>query len=223
VEEDMRLSNGRVLSFDLDGTLVTHDFSTAIWREAIPELVARQRGLPLEEAKRRVFAEYESVGEGALEWYDLAYWYSRFRLDEDWQETLERHRHLIRLYPEVKEVLRSLGERYPMIILSNASHPFVNAEMAVGGLEGAFRHVVSATSDWGQVKKTRAFYEAVCEKLALDPGGIIHVGDHWEFDYLAPQEAGIQSYFLDRNGTRNGPEVVKDLTQFAARISGHSA
>jgi HAD superfamily hydrolase (TIGR01549 family) len=219
----MRSCDGRVLSFDLDGTLVTHDFSTAVWREAIPALVAEQRGLPLPEAKEWVFREYDSVGEGALEWYDLAYWYDRFRLDEDWREPLERHRPLIRLYPEAGEILRSLGERYPMIVLSNASHPFVRAEMAGCELEGLFQHVVSATSDWGQVKKTRAFYQAVCDKLALDPEKIVHVGDHWEFDYLAPRRAGIESYFLDRAGARNGPDVVRDLEQFAFRISGESA
>jgi putative hydrolase of the HAD superfamily len=52
---------------------------------------------------------------------------------------------------------------------------------------------------------------------------MIHVGDHWEFDYLAPREAGIESYFLDRAGIRNGPEVVRDLRQFASKIQGESA
>jgi HAD superfamily hydrolase (TIGR01549 family) len=219
----MRSSDGKVLSFDLDGTLVTHDFSTVVWREAIPELVARQRELPLSEAKPWVFREYDSVGEGALEWYDLPYWYKRFRLDEDWRETLQRHRHLIRLYSEVGEALRSLGEQYPMIVLSNASHPFVHAEMDVSGLDGLFQHVVSATSDWGQVKKTPSFYLAVCESLNMDPEKIVHVGDHWEFDYIAPREAGIESYFLDRAGIRNGPEVVRDLKQFAFKIQCESA
>jgi len=219
----MRSSDGKVLSFDLDGTLVNHDFSTAVWREAIPSLVAEQRGMDIAQAKKWVFGQYDSVGEGSLEWYDLAYWYDRFGLREDWQETLRRHRPLIRLFPEVQEVLGALGRVYPMIVLSNASHPFLREEMAFSGLDGLFRHAVSATSDWGEVKKTSSFYRGVCDHFGLDPREVIHVGDHWEFDYVAPQGAGIEAYFVDRSGQRNSPGVVRDLAEFARRVTGIGA
>jgi putative hydrolase of the HAD superfamily len=212
-----------ILSFDLDGTLVNHDFSTAVWREAIPALVAEQRGMDIPDAKEWVFGQYDSVGEGSLEWYDLTYWYDRFGLREDWQETLRRHRPLIRLFPEVRGVLRALGRVFPMIVLSNASHPFLREEMACSGLDGLFQHAVSATSDWGQVKKTRSFYQRVCAGLNLDPRRLVHVGDHWEFDYLAPRDAGIEAYFLDRSGSRDGPGVVRDLAEFARRVGGVDA
>jgi putative hydrolase of the HAD superfamily len=214
----MAHEGNRLLSFDLDGTLVQHSFSLAVWREAIPALVAHQRRMPLEEAKAWVFREYESVGEGALEWYDLAYWYRRFQLEEDWRETLRRHRPLIRLFPEVRAVLQEASESHRLIILSNASHPFVQAEMAAGGLDGLFERVISATSDLGEVKKTRAFYTRVCGLLGLDPGQLVHVGDHWEFDYVAPREAGIEAYYLDRSRRRGGNGVVGDLKEFAARV-----
>ncbi|MGQ9652874.1 MAG: HAD family hydrolase [Thermodesulfobacteriota bacterium] len=210
--------NKKVLSFDLDGTLVQHDFSTAVWREAIPALLARERGIPLEDAKTWVYREYESVGEGSLEWYDLGYWYRRFRLQEDWNETLRRHRFLIRAFPEVPEVLRKAGETHRLIILSNASRPFVHEEMEATGFSGFFERVISATSDLGEVKKTREFYKKVCSLLALDPHELIHVGDHWAFDYLAPQEAGVRAYFLDRSGKDNGGDVVRDLREFAKRV-----
>lgn len=210
--------SNKVLSFDLDGTLVQHDFSTAVWREAIPALLARERGLSLEDAKTWVYREYESVGEGALEWYDLGYWYRRFRLREDWKETLRRHRPLIMAFPEAREVLREARETHRLIILSNASRPFIQEEMEATGFGGFFERVISATSDLGEVKKTREFYTKVCGLLGLDPDELIHVGDHWEFDYLAPQEAGVRAYFLDRSGKGNGGEVVRDLREFAQRV-----
>ncbi len=208
----------KVLSFDLDGTLVQHDFSTAVWREAIPALLARKRGVPLDEAKQWVYMEYESVGEGSLEWYDLDYWYSRFRLQEDWKETLKRYRPLIKAFPEAHGVLREVSEGYRLIILSNASRPFIQEEMEATRFSGFFERVISATSDLGEVKKTREFYKKVCGLLALDPDELIHVGDHWEFDYLAPQEAGVQAYFLDRSGKGDGGDVVRDLREFAQRV-----
>jgi putative hydrolase of the HAD superfamily len=214
----MKRESSRVLSFDLDGTLVQHDFSTAVWREAIPDLVARQRGLPIEDAKRWVYEQYDEVGEGSLAWYDLNYWYERFHLEEDWSETLRRHRHRIRLFPEAEAALDALGTSYRMIILSNATHPFIREEMTVGGLAGRFERVISATSDWGQVKKTESFYRDVCRNLQVEPHCLVHVGDHWEFDCVAPRRAGIEAYFLDRSGRGRGPGVVPDLTAFARQL-----
>jgi HAD superfamily hydrolase (TIGR01493 family) len=215
----MRSCGTKVISFDMDGTLVQHDFSTAVWREAIPALLALERGMPLAEAKAWVYAEYESVGEGALEWYDLGYWYRRFQLKEEWKETLRRHRHLIRTFPEVRSVLHEVSLTHRLIILSNASRPFIGEEIEATGLAPFFERVISATSDLGEVKKTRRFYEQVCRLLALEPEELIHVGDHWEFDFVAPQEAGISAYFLDRSGGRDGGHVVRDLREFAQRVS----
>jgi HAD superfamily hydrolase (TIGR01549 family) len=210
-----------ILSFDLDGTLVEHDFSTVVWREAIPALVAQQRGLPVEEAKQWVFRHYDEVGEGSLAWYDLSYWYERFGIEEDWRETLRRHRPLIRLFSEVRPVLEFLRANHRLLLLSNASRPFIQAEMEEGGLNGIFERVISATSDFCEVKKTREFYLRVCRVVGLDPSKLLHVGDHWEFDYLAPREAGIRAYFLDRAGQKDGPDVVRDLKEFAGRLLYH--
>jgi putative hydrolase of the HAD superfamily len=212
------MENNIVVSFDLDGTLVNLDFSWTVWREAIPALVAEQKGIPLAEARTWVYEQYDAVGEGSLSWYDLSYWHKRFGLREDWQETLDRHRPLIQAFPEVGDVLENLGKSHRMIVLSNASHPFIEIEMEVCGLRDSFVQVISATSDFGEVKKTRAFYERVCRSLGLDPANLIHVGDHWEFDVLAPREAGIRAYFVDRSGETDGLWVLPDLQVFAERL-----
>lgn len=207
-----------VVSFDLDGTLISHDFSTTVWREAIPRLVARQRGMTVEEAKQWVYRHYDEVGDGSLVWYQLDYWFQRFGLDSKWKEVLKKHRHLIRPYPEVHYVLRTLAQRHPLVILSNASRPFIQMEMDAGGLTGFFQRVISATSDLGKVKKSREFYEEASSLLGVKPSQLVHVGDHWEFDYIAPRRAGIRAYFLDRSGEKKGREVVTDLLGFMDRI-----
>lgn len=208
----------KTISFDLDGTLVDHSFSSAIWREAVPRLVASARGMTLEEAKWWVLSQYDQVGESSLEWYDLSYWYRRFCIEEDWRETLASHRHLIRTFPEVEGVLRRLSRDYELIIISNASRPFIEEEISHSGLRSIpFVQVISATSDWAAVKKTPEFYQKVCERLRLDPSEMVHVGDHREFDFFAPQGAGIRSYLLDRTGCEDGDHVVRDLVEFVER------
>ncbi|RLI15988.1 HAD family hydrolase, partial [Candidatus Bathyarchaeota archaeon] len=66
-----------VVSFDMEGTLITPRFSELIWEYDIPRLYAEQHGLTLEEARRRVFEEYMEIGDERPEWYDIEYWFRR--------------------------------------------------------------------------------------------------------------------------------------------------
>lgn len=204
---------GRYLSFDLDGTLVDPTFTEVIWHRGIPELFARTHNVNLQEARARVLREYERVGDGDLAWYDLGYWFDYLDLPGSWQELLASHAHCVQVYPEVHDCLKMLRERYKLIILSNAARPFIQVEMQRGGLEDYFDLVISATSDLGLVKKEPEFYRRVLMQLEISPLQLIHVGDHWEFDYLVPKGMGIIALYLDRKGSRSGPEVIQDLTQ----------
>jgi FMN phosphatase YigB (HAD superfamily) len=65
-----------VISFDAEGTLVTPDFSQAIWHEAIPALYAQKNGIDIARAKRDVAEKYDKIGDQRLEWYDIEYWFS---------------------------------------------------------------------------------------------------------------------------------------------------
>ena len=59
------------ISFDLDGTLVTDEFSQVVWHQGIPELYAKENTCTLEEAKSTYPNEYAKIGDSALEWYDI--------------------------------------------------------------------------------------------------------------------------------------------------------
>jgi HAD superfamily hydrolase (TIGR01549 family) len=198
-------------SFDLDGTLVDLAFTDLVWHCGIPELFARKVGMDLSQAREMVLQEYRRVGDGALEWYDIAYWFRYLNLPGGWEDLLERYAPQVRVYPEVHEVLSRLGERYSLIILSNAAREFIEVEMREGGLAGYFDLVISATSDFGLVKKSHEFYRRICELLKVPPEGLIHIGDHWEFDYQIPRGVGITAFHLNRRGERAGPDVIEDL------------
>ncbi|PJB21973.1 MAG: hypothetical protein CO114_02500, partial [Euryarchaeota archaeon CG_4_9_14_3_um_filter_38_12] len=55
------------------------------------------------------------------------------------------------------------------------------------------------------------FYLKLLESLRVSKDEIIHVGDHYEFDYLVPKRIGIKSFYVDRNNTRKGRDVLRDL------------
>jgi putative hydrolase of the HAD superfamily len=210
----------RFLSFDLDGTLVDLAFTDLVWHQGIPELYAKKTGMDLAQARELVLQEYRKVGDGALEWYDIAYWFGYFDLPGSWETLLERYAPQVRVYPEVHEILSQLRERYSFIVLSNAAREFIAVEMHQGRLGGYFDRVFSATSDFGLVKKSPEFYQRICELLSIAPYMLIHVGDHREFDYQVPREMGIAAFHLSRGGDQSGPDVIRDLRTLPEILDG---
>jgi HAD superfamily hydrolase (TIGR01493 family) len=211
VDKHKRQEQRGYISFDLDGTLVDSEFVDLVWLKGIPELYAQKEGMDLFRAQELVINEYSKVGDGVLEWYDIGYWFNHFGLPGKWEDLLKQYSHNVRVYPEVHEVLGQLRERYSLIVLSNAAREFIDVEMEKGGLEGYFDQVVSATSDFGMVKKSAKFYKTICEDLNINPQTLIHVGDHWEFDYQIPKQMGIVAYYIDRKDERRGPDSINNL------------
>jgi putative hydrolase of the HAD superfamily len=124
----------------------------------------------------------------------------------------------IRIYPDVNDILSRLKDKLPIILTSNAGREFIDVEMEATGLGGYFDRIFSATSDFGEVKKTVGFYQRICQIIGVHPQEVVHVGDHFEFDYLVPQSLGINALYLDRSGQKNGEYVLKDLKGLEKRL-----
>jgi FMN phosphatase YigB (HAD superfamily) len=144
----------KVISFDLDGTLVGPEFNEWVWGVGIPQLFAEKRGIPFDEAKELVEGEYRRVGDGSLEWYDIKYWFNFFQLDGNWKPLLNRFSQRIKIYPEVLKVLKDLSCHYRLIIISNAAREFIDIEVEVAELRGYFSRIFS-----DKLKKLRNFTE----------------------------------------------------------------
>jgi len=193
----------KIISFDLDGTLVNGIYGDLVWNHGVPDVFSRARSISLEEAKTFTRKEYESVGDGRLEWYDIDYWLNRFNLAVPSRELLDRYESHIELLPYAKEVLTTLQKKYVLVIASNAARIFVEKEISFTGIGVHFAHIVSATSDYGIVKKGEPFYKALLDALRVSPDEIVHVGDHRIFDFEAPSRFGIESYHLSSEGKGN--------------------
>ena len=55
----------KIISFDMDGTLIDSEFTDWVWSHGIPTLYAAKTGLSFDEAKAFVEGEYRKVGERA--------------------------------------------------------------------------------------------------------------------------------------------------------------
>ena len=203
------MDNIKVVSFDLEGTLVTPDYSQSVWHEGIPSLYANQNGIDFERAKDIVLREYQKVGDQRKEWYDIKYWFNFFGLG-DYRKVLEQHRNQLSQFPDVLPVLSSLGRKYRLIIATGTAREFL--PYLLDGLESHFVRVFSSISDYGQLKSPR-FYAQVCQEMGVKPHEMVHVGDSRQFDFIAAKEAGVKVFHLDRAQQPGNGDSLQSLTE----------
>jgi FMN phosphatase YigB (HAD superfamily) len=212
----------KLISFDLDGTLVDAAYGNVVWNHGIPEEYAKKYGMSFEAARDYIMNEYRAVGDGDILWYHIEHWLAKFDLAVPPHVLLDRFERHIAVHDGVAEVLRQLSRKgYRMIVASNAARIFVEKELAYTGLEPFFERIISATSDYRIVKKGEAFYRKLLAELDMAPDELVHVGDHPVFDHDAPESVGIEAYFLDNapsgengaSGGTNGRRIIADLRE----------
>jgi FMN phosphatase YigB (HAD superfamily) len=208
----------KFISFDMDGTLIAPEFTDWVWGHGIPTLYAEKTGLSFEAAKVFVEKEYQKVGEGSIEWYDIKYWFHFFQLEESWRVLMNQFIDKISVYSDVDHTLERLKDKFLLVLTTNAGREFIDVEMDATGLRRYFDRIFSATSDFGEVKKTIRFYRRICQILQAAPNEIVHVGDHYKFDYLVPQQLGIDAFYLDRTGQQRGDFILSDLRDLEKRL-----
>lgn len=199
----------KIISFDVEGTLITHRFSEIVWEEAIPKLYSEKEGISIDEAISCVMEEYNKIGEERMEWYDIKYWFDYFGLN-DYEKLLNRHKNEISCYPEVQQTLQELSENYRLIVNSNSPREFL--ELETEKFKRFFHHIFSAPSDFRQVK-TIDFYRTICDVLKIKPEEMAHVGDHWVYDFVAPREIGIHAFYLDRKLEKQNEHIINNLKE----------
>lgn len=212
----------KIVSFDLDGTLVDIEFGNKVWNEGIGRKFAETYGVDRDLGEEWVRNAYAAIGDRNLLWYDIDYWLRRFNLPISAGDLLDAYASSIRLLPHVKDVLDALAGKYELAIASNAARLFVEKELEQTGIASYFRKVVSATSDYGIVKKDIAFYRRFCSELAVSADEVVHVGDHLVFDLETPLKFGIDAYYLASQkpipaDVDNG-RVLHDLTELLERL-----
>ena len=204
----------KIISFDVEGTLVTTDFSYAIWFEAIPKKYSEKHNIPIEQAKNAVMREYEKIGDQKVEWYDIKYWFHKFDLGK-YDLAMEEYHNKVQYYPEVIDTLSSLPKNYLLTVASGSPREFLHHLLR--DIKPYFHRIFSSISDYKQIK-TGDFYQKMCQELEVQPQQVLHIGDNWQFDFVAAKETGIQALYLDRKEENNHPGSLTDLAQLRAHL-----
>ena len=101
------------------------------------------------------------------------------------------------LFPETLDTLRVLREKgYPIAVVSNFDRRF--HRVAEGHGMAPFFDEVLLSGELGLSKPHPAIFAAAAERLGIEPGAILHIGDDPEADWHGARSAGFQVFELDR-------------------------
>lgn len=210
-----------VVSFDADGTIVKSSYVHSFWFQALPKLYSEKKGVGFEKAKEVLTDLYDKLGDEDIRWYQPEYWFERFDLDRDPGDVIEDIQvpENVKLYEDAVEVINELNGHYHLIVTSNSPRVFL--DYALKKVKGDFHKVYSCVSDFGEVKKDETVYRRVTDQLGIKGEEMVHIGDHWKFDYEVPRKIGINTFYIDREGERDQDSdkgILRDMRKVIGKI-----
>lgn len=124
-------------------------------------------------------------------------------------------RNAVELFAEVRPALERLARRYTLASLSNG-----NADVRLIGLDDVFHFSLNAI-EAGAAKPDPLMFELACQRLAVLPEQVVHVGDDPEHDIQGAANAGMRTVWVNRFGRSwpGGPRAdaeIRDLTALEA-------
>ena len=220
----------RAVLFDLDGTLFDHA-GAAI--EALRVWLPAVGVEPSDDALSRWFASEElHVAEwraGRASWAEQrrrrlrdvlpdGSALSSSELDDRFEGYLTHYEAAWRAFSDVGETLAILDARDVRVgILTNGAREQQGAKLVAIGLAGRFEFVLT-TEDLGVAKPHPVAYLAACQRFALDPAEVMHVGDLPDLDVAAPREVGLRALLIDRDDVHGQADALRSLLELPARL-----
>jgi putative hydrolase of the HAD superfamily len=224
------------LVFDLDGTLLDHRSSvTAALRGWLPELGAaldddllaawlaaeqrhfrawQTRQISFPEQRRRRLRDFLPLIRQPVGQDD--------QLDADFQGYLRWYKASWTAFEDTHDAVAAVARAgLRTAVLTNGATGQQNAKIEKIGLTGRLGPVLTA-EELGVAKPDPRTYAAACRRLELPTSQVLHVGDLYDLDVLAPRKAGLHAVHLDRieEGPHDEPERITSLAQLADYIAG---
>lgn len=126
-------------------------------------------------------------------------------------------RYRLQLYPEVKNVLDELSQRYKLAALSDAQSAWALPEMQAVDIAGYFKPII-VSGDLGYRKPDIRIFKAALAGLKMRPEEVLFVGNDMYRDIYGASLAGMKSVYFSSNQGRkkaNGVEPDYIIYQFA--------
>ncbi len=189
-----------IISLDLNGTLINDDeLVKEFWYVLIPGEVSKIKGISFDEAKdfceREYTRYYENYGKDK-NWISPKYWLKRFGITKSISEVLQNSKSEIRLYDDTKEAIKKLSQKYKIIISTEHPKEFAEKSLKLLGDEKIYR--IYSSNDMGLSKLDLEFWKFIIKDVNVEPSEIVHIGDIYLKDYIAPMKVGMRSLYIKR-------------------------
>jgi putative hydrolase of the HAD superfamily len=115
-------------------------------------------------------------------------------------------RRQLTLYPNVREVLDILRDRYPLAIVTDAQSAYARSELHKVGLLGYFDPIV-VSGDHGFRKPDRRLFQYALDGMAVAAGNTLYVGNDMYRDIYGAQEAGLPTVMFNSD---QGEKAYRD-------------
>jgi HAD superfamily hydrolase (TIGR01549 family) len=216
----MNSKSPRIVSFDIDGTLVDFLSMLNAALDVVGQSLASLGGTALSsqqlQASRNETASDPRFAGATLQTLRRESFRraaSSVGLDTDahaddlWQLFLnsrEPHRHL---YPDVAPTLQTLkGHGIRIVAASNGNTPLRESPLA------EYFEAWFYAEEMGVAKPATGFYQETVRRLSAKPEGVMHVGDSLKEDYLPALSCGMGALLLHRNASLPAMDVETIFT-----------
>lgn len=203
----------KLLSFDLQGTLTDHEFSSEVWLELLPKVFKRAQNKMRRCDFDALLEDFKQIKENDRRYYDIHYWLKRAGSAETVCSLVSKAKIKPRIFPTMKKIVQEFGKRFHLIVISATTKEFINLELKSSGVK--FKKVYSSYDDFSGAGKPAAIFTQVSKEWGFKPEECFHTGDHRLMDGESPRDAGWHSLYLASKvseGTR-AEEVRKLLVR----------
>jgi len=121
-------------------------------------------------------------------------------------------RRRLRLYPNVRDVLDTLRQSFPMAVISDAQSAYARGELHQVGLLDYFDPII-VSGDHGFRKPDRRLFQMALDGLGVPADRTLYVGNDMHRDIYGAQEMGMLTVMFDSDqGTKEYLDCVPDYT-----------
>lgn len=115
------------------------------------------------------------------------------------------------LFPDAVPTLDALTPGFRQGALSNSSTANQERKLRRLGIRDRLE-VLLCADELGHAKPAPEAFRAGCAALGLPPGEVAYVGDRYDIDACAADEAGLHGVWLDRSGAGGGSAYARRIT-----------
>jgi putative hydrolase of the HAD superfamily len=227
----------RAVAFDVNGTLVriqTEDGMEQIFRSAAHFLTYQGIDLHRHQVRDLYFQIMKEQQRASSEEYP------EFDAVGIWRSIIERHltdftrslpgeklqqmplflaemsrgisRCRLRLYPQVREVLDVLRDRYPLAVVTDAQSAYARGELHKVGLLDYFDPII-VSGDHGYRKPDRRLFQFALDGMGVAAENALYVGNDMHRDIFGAREVGMKTVMFDSDqGAKVHLDCVPDYT-----------